>query len=1010
MFRPGSLFLFFLFLNCSVNLLAQEYNLGLYTADEGLESSEIYATVQDKKGNLWIGTYGGGLSRYNGISFKNYTTGEGLADNRILCVYIDSQENLWIGTYGGGVSCFDGATFKNYSSKEGLSNNIIYSICEDDKKNIWFATYGGGINIFDGKKFREMSAGENCCKNTWAVFKDHLGNMWVGSDEGLIKTDINNKTTRYDKEKGLKYGPIWAINEDHHGNIWLGTYGSGAIKFDGKTFTQYSDKNGLNNNIVYAISQDKKGNIWFGTDAGGVSIFNDTSFFSISEKNGLSHSRVRNLFCDREGNMWIGTDGGLNRYSGKKFTRYNKEDGLSDDKILSVIEDKSGDHWFGTFSGGLNRIKFSPNQESKILEVSNFTTDNGLKSNRVWKLFEDSKGTIWVGTTGGISLVKNGKVTQNFTMENGLPNNTIFAITEDRKGNIWIGSDFGVSIYDGKTFTNFSRKDGLSHNRVRSIIEDKQGNIWISTYAGGVNKFDGKKFIPFEDEKKLQNSTVYCMTVDFKGNIWFGTYGDGMIVYNPQATNKKFDYISKKEGLTNDAILFLNIDKDNILWVGTINGIDGLDLNTYYQSGKKIIKHYGKNEGLKKVECHQNAVYTDSRNNSWFGTVNGIIKHTPSADTSLEIYRDVIITGVQLFFGEKDIKAFSENTDKASGLPLHPELPYNNNHLTFEFAGIYLSNPGSVRYRYMIENLDKEWSPSTKLNKATYSNLPPGDYIFKVEAGSENNLWNIRSASFPFKINPPFWGSWWFYVLIIASGFLGIRLYLKIRTFKMKKDNLLLDRKVKEQTEELVRKNNEKELLLKEIHHRVKNNLQMVSSLLNLQSSTIHDEKILGAMREIKNRVNSMALIHQKLYQTENLSTVNFQDYIDQLVIFICHTFSFPENKVSVTINAKEIYFDVDTAIPLGLIINELISNSFKYAFNGSANGSINIDVIDKQNDCYKIIYKDNGPGLPAGLNIKESETLGLMLVWMLTEQLNGTVVTENKDGAEFIIDLKKSH
>jgi two-component sensor histidine kinase/ligand-binding sensor domain-containing protein len=997
--------LFFTLFFCNL-IFAQEYNIAHYTSEDGIGSSEVYATVQDQAGNLWIGTFGGGLCKYNGISFKNFTVADGLADNRVLSLFLDKQKRLWIGTYGGGISCLSGTSFKNFTEKDGLSNSFVYAIAEENNGDLLFATYGGGINRFDGKKFKLLQGVEVYGKQCWSVFKDSKNNTWIGSESGMTRIDQQGKLTLFEKKNGLPHAAVWTITEDKTGNIWAGTYGGGAIKYDGKLFTQFLVEDGLSNNIVYSITADNSGQMWFGTDAGGVSVRKDTSFYSITEKNGLSHNRVRNLFLDREENMWIGTDGGLNCYRGKTFTRYSARDGLSDDKILSLAQDKSGSYWFGTFGAGLDIVTFTNKERDEIASKKHFDAENGLGSNRVWKIFEDSRGTTWVGTTGGLSVFEQGKIVKSFSMKSGLPNNSVFSISEDQKGNIWMGSDHGVSVFNGKSFTNYSVEDGLSHGRVRCITPDKEGNMWLGTYAGGVTKYDGKKFVPFRDNDKLNNSTVYSIVTDEKGNCWFATFGNGVVCYDPkQAGEKKFDHITKKDELGSDAVYLLNIDRNNVLWIGTINGLDAMDLNLYYKTGKKSIRHFGKSEGFNGIECSQNAVFTDSENNTWFGTINGAIKYRPSTLAEKNLPPQIAITGAHLFFGEKNLSAFADGADKLTGLPINLKLPYDQNHLTFDFVGVNLSNPEGVSYRFRMENFDEGWSPVTRQRKTTYSNLPPGKYTFRVEAfGINGDEANKTSAGFSFTVAPPFWREWWFYLLASVCGILVIRFIMRLRTKKIESLNRLLDKKVKEQTEELVKKNREKEVLLKEIHHRVKNNLQLVSSLLNLQSSTIHDEKVLGAIRESQNRVGSMALIHKKLYQTEDLATLDFREYIEQLVGIISDSFYIKGREIKVEVIAKDIFFDVDTAIPLGLMITELVSNSYKYAFEQRVTGKISIVIEEKES--YLFSYTDDGCGLPEHFEEQAVTSLGLLLVQMLSEQLAGKHEFVRGNGFKFTLEF----
>jgi len=990
------------FLFCTI-CSAQDYGISKFTTEDGLAAAEINSVIQDKNGYLWIATYGGGIARFDGLQFKNYSVSDGLADNRVLCIFSDSQNNIWIGTYGGGLSRFDGKKFFNYTKKDGLSSNIITSFAEDDNKRIWIATQGGGIDLYDARTFSNINKDDDLASNNvMCLLKDRTGNIWAGTDIGLSK--INKKgIINFSKEDALQCGQIWSLMEDEKGNIWGGTYGCGAFSYDGKKFTHYNESNGLNQTIIYSISEDNAGNIWMGTDARGVSIFEGGNISTISEKNGLTHNRVRCILKDNEGIMWIGTDGGLNRYLGKTFTRYSIKEGLSDKKIISVLEDKNKNLWIGTFNGGLDKITLSKDKSDEIEKIEHFSIKNGLPGERVWKILEDSKGRLWIGTNNGLAVF-DGKSFKKYNTSDGLPNNMIYAICESEDGKIWIGSDGGISVFDGRSFKNYSVKDGLGHNRVRCIIQDKNKIIWIGTYAGGVTFYHDGTFVPLMGEKKLDQATVYSIVADKRNNIWFSTFGNGIVrlrAIDNTSQKKEFDSFTIDDGLGTNSVLSLNIDKNNTLWAGTVLGIDAVDLNNYYENETKIVRHYGKTEGFNGIECHQNAVYTDTENNTWFGTINGAIRYSPSKDVIKGKEPKTHITDIKLFYGETDISPYVKQIDSLTGLPRDLRLPYDQNHITFDFIGLSFLNPSKVSYIFMLENFDSRWSPLSHENTATYSNLPSGEYSFIVMASNGQGQWNKEPIRFSFVIESPYWKKWWFILLNIIGGLGLIVSIIKFRTNKIMRDNQLLDKRVTEQTAELVKQNHEKEILLKEIHHRVKNNLQMVSSLLNLQATTITDEKAHAALEECRNRVGSMSVVHNKLYQSDHLSEIDFQSYTEQLYELIASYYSIPDKQIKCTISAKNIIFNIDVLAPLGLILNELISNSFKHAFANSDSGTISIELKKTKDGTHELIYSDSGLGADLKM-ADEKKSMGMMLLQLLGEQLNGSYNFNNDNGFRY--------
>lgn len=289
-------------------------NIQYLDVEQGLSFSYVYSVLEDKKGSLWFGMDGTGLSKYDGKSFTNYSLNEGLTGNTITALFEDHQRNIWIGT-GDGISMYDGVHFTQFTEKEGLSNKMISVIQEDKKGNLWFGSLFGGISKYDGKNI-----------------------------------------THYTRKEGLLSDSVFACIEDKKGNIWIGTY-NGAIKFDGSFFTYFTKKDGLVNNYVSSILEDRNGNIWMGSSQGGVSKFNGTTITQISRREGFTDNLVRAIIEDKNANLWFATNpDGLFKFDGKNFTHYHQKEGITNSRINGFIEDKKGNIWFGTDGGGINKL------------------------------------------------------------------------------------------------------------------------------------------------------------------------------------------------------------------------------------------------------------------------------------------------------------------------------------------------------------------------------------------------------------------------------------------------------------------------------------------------------------------------------------------------------------------------------------------------------------------------------------------------------------------------------
>lgn len=788
--------------------LAVHYNIKSYTLEDGLPQSQVYCLYQAENGYLWIGTLGGGVAKFDGVTFTNYTTKDGLADNQVRTIFEDTENKLWFGT-DKGICVYDGLTFQRPDTGNVLNESAIRIIRRDNVGNIWIGADTGAWK-YDGKTFRCFTRKDGLPDDViTAILADSKGNLWFGTDTGGVARYDGAAFTHAATPGELVNDTIYSILEDRKGNLWFGAYG-GVCKYDGQTFRDYTVKDGLSNNAVKAILEDREGCLWFGTDGGGVCKFDGKVFTYMTEKNGLTSNVVWSLLEDREGNIWIGTyRGGLNKYSGDAFTYFSSKDGLGDDVIRSILEDRAGYFWFGTFRGGVGRF------DGKT--VTNFTKTDGLADNFVLTIFQDRKGNLWFGTYNGVSKF-DGEKFVTLSQKDGLSDRVIRAIFEDQAGNIWFGTNkAGICRYDGKTITNFTMKDGLPDDQVTTIMGDREGNTWIGT-LNGICMYDGKTFSDISKKCGLKQKNIFSIIQAPNGDLWFAAYGDGILKYRDCA----FQIITGKDGLINDNVVSLSFDNRGKLWVGTEKGICRFDTDTYEQTGQKIFKSYGPAEGFPGLECIHNSICNDRHGNTWLGTIKGAIRCNPFNEKSNTVEPITHITGLRLLAGGKNPLAYAKGISREDGLPIGLRLPYDNNYLVFDFIGLNFTAPGKVRYRYQLEGFDRFWAPGGKGSYANYPNLPPGNYTFKVKACNNDGVWNKQPTTFYFEIAPPFWLTWWFYLLGAAAVIGIIFTFIKNRVRHLEKQREILEKKVKISTRELKEEKEKVEKINLELEKRVR--------------------------------------------------------------------------------------------------------------------------------------------------------------------------------------------
>lgn len=1011
-------------------------NFNSFSKQQGLTHGYIRCLLQDKKGNLWFGTLGGGVTKYDGRNFTHYTVKEGLCNNSVVSILEDKSGNFWFGTDGGGISKFDGKYFISFTDKKCMN---VYSILEDKSGNIWFGTIGG-VKKYDGKNFTRFTTKQGLSNNAvFSILEDRKGNLWFGTSGGGVSKYDGKSFTNFTIKEGLGNNVVRSIEEDKSGNLWFGTMGGGAVKYDGKFFSHYTTKEGLSNNLVSCIRQDKSGNLWFGT-WGGISKFDGNSFISFTTKDGLSNNTVISMLEDKSGTLWFGTlGGGVNKYLGKIFTHYTDREGLSNSDVTNILEDKNGSLWICTWNG-INKYHGK--------SFAHFTKKEGLSNNIAWRVIEDKKHNLWFATLGGGVCKYDGKYFTHITDKEGLNNNSVLSVIEDSKGNLWFGTwGAGACKYDGKSFTIFTVKQGLCSNVVTSILEDRNGNLWFGSDGAGLAEYDGKSFIHFTTKDGLSNNSITSMIEDRSGNLLFGTDGGGVDKFD----GKNFTSFTDREGLSNNSVMSILEDKKGDIWFGTRFGLNNLSKNklarvsineksSSLKTGAILFKTFIYGDGFLGIGCNGGAICEAKDGNIWTGANDRLTAYHPGSDVEDTIAPNIQLTGIELFNenidwaklaqkkdstltlgnGVKLSKFYFDDVTNWYGLPEHLSLAYDNNYLAFNFIGITQKSPQKVKYQYKLEGMDENWSALSDRSQAPYGNLPPDTYTFKVKAMNSEGSWS-KEFDYTFTIRPPWWQTWWFRSLAVVMIISSLYSYYRYRTAALRQRQKHLQKTVEERTEQLRESLKEKEALLKEIHHRVKNNLEVISSLLMLQTEGVTDEKVKAALSEGQSRVQSIALIHHKLYRNEEMAAVEFCGFVKDLYKQVNELFRKPGSDVEFRLMANETLVDIDTAIPLGLIINELLTNSFKYAVNSNHKTIITVQLEEgtkttvhrkKENKPavnVMLVYRDNGPGMPVDFNAEKSASLGMKLIAQLAKQIGGKLSYHNDNGTVFQVPFIKA-
>lgn len=770
---------------------AQQLAFNNYTLEDGLPQSQVYDILQDSRGYIWFGTYGGGATRFDGKQFASLSEVSHSTHYRIIHdIHEDRHGAIWFAT-AKGAARYDGRQLTTLDTSTGLPGDLVYYIAEDDQGILWFGTENGLARYAAGRVEAVLTKDDlpNAHIETMAFDRD--GTLWLGTAAGVTRYADG----RVENISALGNAFVNDILVDRAGVIWIGGT-DGLLRYDGNEVRRITANDGLPALQVISLLEGEDGRLWIGTQNGIVYLENGV--LNRMPPSAFDDDPIWSLMVDMEKNFWIGTSGkGVFKSSPSPFRHLRREDGLSDDIVWNFAQTPDSTIWIGTMDG-LTRYKNG-------IYRRYFETD-GLYDNEIRALHTDKNGTLWVGSTGGIQTF-DGAIFSTPAPLAGV-RTKIRSIYEEEAG-LWFVTDEGAFLYSDSSIYNMSKEE--IGGRPNGMVRDLLGNLWFVT-TNGLYRYDGSQFKHYDVSDGLSHSTSLAIALGPKGNLWVGTYGGITFVQLDAAGDPvKFDVIKRSEGIMDEVTYFVLFDRKGNLWSCTNSGLHRFEVLPYLINGTRNNKFFDKAGGFIGQECNTQAAFEDRSGALWFGTVKGATQYIDHLEQHYMAALPLHIVGINLFYERPEWLDYADTLASWTSLPVDLVLPYSQNHLTFEFEAPGFRAPEKIRYRYKLEGFDSNWSPAVSRREATYANLPPGTYTFHVITGNEDGRWSPNKEAFTFTITEPFWQRSWFILLAILSVTFIIFLVIRLRTAAYEQQQKALEEMVRARTDDLLKSNAELE-------------------------------------------------------------------------------------------------------------------------------------------------------------------------------------------------------
>ena len=976
--------------------------------EQGLTQNSVRALTQTRDGYLWIGS-DDGVARFDGVRFAAFGLREGLGSGRVRVLFEDSRRALWIGTAGGGLTRWADGQFATFTMSNGLPSDSITALAEDAEKRIWVGTESGLVSWQNGTATGLNGAGILNSRPIRTLFRDSHGTMWVGAAGSGIFRFLDGKFAPFvdPAVEGLLQDPHCLL-VDKAGRVWVGAGDDFVLCREGEEWRRYRISRHLARPYVSALVEEPDGTVWAGSVSEGLFQFRAGKLAAVNASSGLSDNSVQSLLADREGNLWVGTDAGLNRLRRSNLSAFGQSDGLGYGAVQGLAESAPGVVLAGMPSDGLYRW-----------EGKGFTrlavADSSRHYPEVNSLVVARDGNCWVGTAHGLLQFKNAPTPGEPKLA-ALGGLNVISLVEDREGGIWAGTREG-ELWRLRNGAWLAQSNQWHSHPVTSIVQARDGSMWLGTEGAGLYQFKDQAWARSEKGAGVLSDLIRALYSDAQGALWIGMAGGGLGRWQ----HGRITTFTTREGLPDNTISQILEDDSGRLWLGTDRGIacvkkDELEQLAAGKISKLYPQAYGRSEGMLSEECTGGYCPAGLKTQSgllWFSTMKGIVvvdprPHKTDAPAPEVMLEETMVDGsvVEMSGRGEEVsrkvgKRVSENEISAlvpSGSPTHPlthsptdttgiRIAPGKHRVEFHYTGLSFGAPERVRFRYRLDGLDPEWVEADTRRTAFYGYVPPGQYHFHVTACNSDGVWNEAGASLALTVLPHFWQTWWFMglaalgVLVSVGG--GVRMVEKRKHY----DRL----KHLEQERALER---ERARIARDLHDDLGSSLARISLLSGLARADRNNPAQLEThVTKISQSADDTVRALEEIVWAVRPGSDSLQSLVEYIAHFANELFEHAATRCRLDLphDLPARPLPPEVRHDIFLIVKEALTNVLKHARAGEVRVQAKVSA-----DVLEILVQDDGQSFNAETPFTEGTRHGLGNMRRRAEAMGATLIVQS--------------